>query len=327
MNWQVELNTSFSWLINSLFWVCLGLFFLSLTLRRTSFGKKFYLINQGCIKNSNHYKIIFMLILLITFILLEVRISVLNSFFYNGLYSSLQNKQAQAFRFFASINALLVFINILRSIINDLIRQIFEIRWLEKLNTSMLEHWLSHKNYYRLKYESDLPDNIDQRIEQDARDFITSTIDLVRGTINAIISTIEFTIILWGLSGLLALFGIEIPKGVVFFIYLFILAATAISVWIGLPLVKLNFNKEKLQGNYRYSLIRLRDHAESIAFYQGEKREHSLLKQKFQQIIQNRWRIVLKMLSLDGFNTGVSETAKLLPLMLQAPRFLPVKSP
>ena len=76
---------------------------------------------------------------------------------------------------------------------------------------------------------------------------------LVRGTINAIISTIEFTIILWGLSGLLALFGIEIPKGVVFFIYLFILAATAISVWIGLPLVKLNFNKEKLQGNYRYS--------------------------------------------------------------------------
>lgn len=321
MNWQVELNTSFSWLINSLFWVCLGLFFLSLTLRRTSFGKKFYLINQGCIKNSNHYKIIFMLILLITFILLEVRISVLNSFFYNGLYSSLQNKQAQAFWFFASINALLVFINILRSIINDLIRQIFEIRWLEKLNTSMLEHWLSHKNYYRLKYESDLPDNIDQRIEQDARDFITSTIDLVRGTINAIISTIEFTIILWGLSGLLALFGIEIPKGVVFFIYLFILAATAISVWIGLPLVKLNFNKEKLQGNYRYSLIRLRDHAESIAFYQGEKREHSLLKQKFQQIIQNRWRIVLKMLGLDGFNTGVSETAKLLPLMLQAPRF------
>ena len=124
-----------------------------------------------------------------------------------------------------------------------------------------------------------------------------------------------------GLSGLLALFGIEIPKGVVFFIYLFILAATAISVWIGLPLVKLNFNKEKLQGNYRYSLIRLRDHAESIAFYQGEKREHSLLKQKFQQIIQNRWRIVLKMLGLDGFNTGVSETAKLLPLMLQAPRF------
>ena len=115
-----------------------------------------------------------------------------------------------------------------------------------------------------------------------------------------------------GLSGLLALFGIEIPKGVVFFIYLFILAATAISVWIGLPLVKLNFNKEKLQGNYRYSSYPFKRSRRKHRFLPGEKREHSLLKQKFQQIIQNRWRIVLKMLGLDGFNTGVSETAKLL---------------
>ena len=92
------------------------------------------------------------------------------------------------------------------------------------------------------------------------------------------------------------------------------------------PLIKLNFNKEKLNGDYRYSLIRVRDNAESIAFYQGELQEQHLLKNKFAQIIHNRWAIVLRMLGLDGFNGSVTRVAKLLPLMLQAPRFLPDKS-
>lgn len=321
MNWQTELNNSAFWLLSALFWVSLSLIISTKLLSYTHFGKQFWLITKPCITQSNRYKMLFLIIILISFILLEVRISVLNTFFYNGLYSALQNRDANAFWFFASINALLVGVNIIRSIINNLIRQVFEIGWLEKLNAVMLERWLTNKNYYRLKYEKKLPDNIDQRIEQDAREFITTTVDMVRGVINAIISIIEFTLILWGLSGLLALFGMEIPKGVVFFIYIFIITATALSVWIGHPLIKLNFNKEKLNGNYRYSLIRVRDHAESIAFYHGEPQEHSLLKQKFDLIIKNRWQIVLKLLGLDGFNTGISEVAKLLPLMLQAPRF------
>ena len=120
---------------------------------------------------------------------------------------------------------------------------------------------------------------------------------------------------------MLSLFGLNIEKGVVFFIYAFIILATLMSVWIGHPLIKLNFNKEKLNGDYRYSLIRVRDNAESIAFYQGELQEQHLLKNKFAQIIHNRWAIVLRMLGLDGFNGSVTRVAKLLPLMLQAPRF------
>ena len=84
--------------------------------------------------------------------------------------------------------------------------------------------------------------------------------------INSVLTTIEFTIILWSLSGVLTLFGFNIEKGVVFFIYAFIIFATLMSVWIGRPLIKLNFTKEKLNGDYRYSLIRVRDNAESILF-------------------------------------------------------------
>ena len=143
----------------------------------------------------------------------------------------------------------------------------------------------------------------------------------MRGVINSVLTTIEFTIILWSLSGVLTLFGSNIEKGVVFFIYAFIIFATLMSVWIGRPLIKLNFTKEKLNGDYRYSLIRVRDNAESIAFYNGEPKEQTFLQHQFRQIIHNRWSIVLKMLGLNSFNSGVTRVAKLLPLMLQAPRF------
>lgn len=321
MSWQTELNNSFIWILTALFWLSLSFYLVTLCFKQTPIGKKFCLITAPCINAKNRFKVIVLIIVLFALILLEVRMSVLTTFFYNGLYSALQNKDAEAFWFFASINAILVIFKIIHSIINYLMRQVFEIRWLELLNNNMLQRWLQNKNYYRIKYAKDLPDNIDQRIEQDARDFVSGTIDLIRGIINSIVSTIEFTIILWGLSGLLSLFGFTIPKGVVFFIYIFIITATAISIWIGYPLIKLNFDKEHFTGDYRYSLIRIRDNAESIAFYAGEQKERSHLQEKFNFIIQNRWAIVRRMLGLDGFNTGITQVAMFLPLMLQAPRF------
>lgn len=321
MNWQTELNNSFYWLMTALLCVSVGLYLFGLLMQRTEFGRRFWYIARLSWNKSNKIKTLGLILLLILVVLMEVRISVLNSFFYNGLYSSMQNKQAEAFWFFAGINALLVLVKIIHSIINYFLTQTFEIKWLEKLNEDMLSLWLANKNYYLLQYEKELPDNIDQRIEQDATAFIEGTVSVVDGVINSIVATVEFTIILWGLSGLLTIAGVDVPKGVVFFIYIFIIVATALSVWIGRPLIALNFTKEKLQGDYRYSLIRVRDNAESIAFYSGEEKESVNLSSKFNFIIRNRWRIVRKMLGLDGFNTGVTQIAMILPLMLQAPRF------
>ena len=321
MNWQTELNNSLNWILTALFWVILCFSATMLALKQTTFGKKFWCIVSPSINKKTSIKLILMLLVLFIMILLEVRFSVLNSFFYNGLYSSMQELNIEKFWFFAKLNALLVVAQVIHAIADYFFQQVFEIRWLESLNATLVKRWLNKKKYYRLKYERDLPDNIDQRIEQDAREFITSTVQIVRGVINSVLTTIEFTIILWSLSGVLTLFGFNIEKGVVFFIYAFIIFATLMSVWIGRPLIKLNFTKEKLNGDYRYSLIRVRDNAESIAFYNGEPKEQTFLQHQFRQIIHNRWSIVLKMLGLNSFNSGVTRVAKLLPLMLQAPRF------
>ena len=319
--WKIELLNSPLWLVQSFFGVLLFCLIAAFLLRRTAFGQRFERILRPCLARSNRIRVCLLLAALLLMVLLEVRISVLNSFFYKGLYDSLQDRAAAAFWFFAGINSALVVCKIIHALADELLEQVFMIRWLEKLNAVLTQSWLAHKNYYRLHMRRHAPDNIDQRIQQDAQDFIASTAELVRGLINAIVSTIEFTVILWNLSGVLSVLGLEIPRGMVMFIYLFILFATATSVWIGLPLVKLNFQNEHFNGNYRYALVRVRDHAESIAFYNGEAAEGRNLRRHFAHIIRNRWQIVFRSLGLNGFNTGITQISNLLPLMLQAPRF------
>ena len=319
--WKIELLNSPLWLVQSFFGVLLFCLIAAFLLRRTAFGQRFERILRPCLARSNRIRVCLLLAALLLMVLLEVRISVLNSFFYKGLYDSLQDRAAAAFWFFAGINSALVVCKIIHALADELLEQVFMIRWLEKLNAALTQSWLAHKNYYRLHMRRHAPDNIDQRIQQDAQDFIASTAELVRGLINAIVSTIEFTVILWNLSGMLSVLGLEIPRGMVMFIYLFILFATATSVWIGRPLVKLNFQNEHFNGNYRYALVRVRDHAESIAFYNGEAAEGRNLRRHFAHIIRNRWQIVFRSLGLNGFNTGITQVSNLLPLMLQAPRF------
>ena len=319
--WKIELLDSPLWLVQSFFGVLLFCLIAAFLLRRTTFGQRFERILRPCLASSNRIRVCLLLAALLLMVLLEVRISVLNSFFYKGLYDSLQDRAAAAFWFFAGINSALMVFKIIHALADELLEQVFMIRWLEKLNAVLTQSWLAHKNYYRLHMRRHAPDNIDQRIQQDAQDFIASTAELVRGLISAIVSTIEFTVILWNLSGVLSVLGLEIPRGMVMFIYLFILFATATSVWIGLPLVKLNFQNEHFNGNYRYALVRVRDHAESIAFYNGEAAEGRNLRRHFAHIIRNRWQIVFRSLGLNGFNTGITQISNLLPLMLQAPRF------
>lgn len=316
----MELTEAVFWLFKAFFWVSLTLAVSVWLLKFSRFGQKFWQIIKPCLTHENIAGALSLIGLLIFFVLLEVKISVLNTQFYNQLYSAMQDMDARAFWFFALLNAMLMMFKVVQEVVDRFLGEAFEIKWWERLNAVLLDRYLAHKNYYRLQYTK-APDNIDQRIEQDAREFITTTVEMVRGVINAVMSTVEFTIILWGLSGVLSLFGFHIPKGVVFFIFMFIITATMISVWIGRPLIRLNFDKERLHGDYRYSLIRVQDNAESIAFYHGETQEKRHLSGRFCAIIDNRWAIIRRLLGLDGFNTGVTQVAQLLPLMLQAPRF------
>ncbi|WP_274571701.1 ABC transporter ATP-binding protein/permease [Neisseria leonii] len=319
--WQIELNDSPLWLVQTLGGVLAASVLMVFLAGKTRFGRQFWHILRPCLDKKSGIKTASAVVLMILLLLTEIRLNVLNTFFYNGLYSALQDVKAEAFWFFALINAGVVLMRTLNGIINDFLDQALAIKWSEKLNAVLTERWLADKNYYRLQMRRHAPDNIDQRIQQDAQEFIASTIEFVRGMLNSVISAVEFTIVLWGLSGILNLFGVEIPRGMVFFVFIFVLLSTAAAMWIGKPLIRYHYDNEKLNGDYRYSLIRVRDHAESVAFYNGEWREKQQLSERFAAIIRNRWQIARQSVALNGFNDLLTQGVQLLPLMLQAPRF------
>ena len=319
--WQIELYGTPLWLLQTFGGVVIVLFASVFLLGKTQFGRQFWRILRPCVNKQTAGKVLIFVILMVLLLLTEIRLNVLNTFFYNGLYSALQDKKAEAFWFFALVNAGVVLLRTLNGIINDFLDQSLAIKWSEQLNRVLTERWLADKNYYRLQTHQQTPDNIDQRIQQDAQDFISTTISFIRGMLDSVLSAMEFAIVLWGLSGVLALAGVEIPRGMVFFVFLFVLLSTAAAMWIGQPLVRYHYDNEKLNGNYRYALIQVRDHAESIAFYHAEVQEAKQLRQRFADIIRNRWKITRQSVSLNGFNTLLTQGVQLLPLMLQAPRF------
>ncbi|MCP1773131.1 putative ATP-binding cassette transporter [Neisseria perflava] len=318
--WQIELYGTPLWLAQTLLGVLLVLAVVLFFAAKTHFGREFKYILKLCLTRRSSGKILAAVVLMIVLLLTEVRLNVLSTFMSNGLYSSMQDMKIAAFWQFAVLNAGVVLLRTFNGVINDFLDQGLAIKWSEKLNAVLVSRWLADKNYYRLQMRRHALDNIDQRIQQDAQDFIKSTIEFVRGMLNSVVSSLEFAFVLWGLAGILTIFGFDIPRGIVWFVFIFVILATFIAMWIGNPLIRYNYENERLNGDYRYSLIRVRDHAESVAFYHGEACEQQQLGERFKAIIRNRWRIARQSVGLSGFNDMFSNGIQLLPIILQAPR-------
>lgn len=321
VNWETELYQTPWWLFKSFVGVVLVSMVLGLCLAKTRFVQQFIALSRISISRNNAWKGMALFAGILILLLLEVRFRVLNTIFFNGLYTSLEKKEWAGFWLFAIMNLGLIGLRMLNFVLTTFLDQVLQIAWLGKLNRHFVDLWFARQNYYHKTLHDDVADNIDQTIQLDLNQFIDNTSVFVRGLISSVMSTIEFSIVLWGLSGAMVILGWEISHAMVFIVFIYAAVATGLALKIGMPLIKLNFFKERLNGNYRYGLVRTKEYAESIAFYQGEASEKRFLSQQFQSIIHNRWQIVRRSMALKGLNYGFTESVKIFPLMLQAPRY------
>lgn len=250
-----------------------------------------------------------------------VKLGVLLSFWSNGFYTAIQNYDQKGFWFGIALFSLLASLHVARSLFNAYIRTALEIHWRQSLNHSLIDRWLNHAAYYGIQFLSTPVDNPDQRIQQDVSDFVSTSLQLAMGLLDALVSLVEFTVVLWALSGTLAVFGLEIPRAMVWISYGYVIIATLFAFWVGRPLIGLTFLKEKLGANFRYTLVRLREYRESIAFYRGEAIERRTLDAHFNHVIQNTWRLLYRGLKFDGLNLSFSQAAVIFPFLIQAPRY------
>lgn len=323
MDWSNELLDSLQWLALAFGASLLGLMAVLTALGRfTAWGRQVARLAWPYFSPRRSGLPLVWLAVIVLLTLFSVRMNVLFSYWYNGFYSAMQALDGSAFWFMLGVFGVLATVHVARELITFYLRQAFLIRWRGWLTQQLLERWLARQAYYRTHHVRQPIDNPDQRIQQDVDSFVASSLSLSMGLLDAVVSLFAFTLILWNLSGALAVLGLEVPRAMVFLVYLYVIVATVFAVWIGRPLVRLNFLNERFNASFRYALIRLREYGESIAFYRGEGVERATLLRRFADVITNMWAVVFRSLKLQGFNLTVSQGAVVFPFLVQAPRLL-----
>jgi putative ATP-binding cassette transporter len=321
MDWSHELVASLTWLAKAFVLSLIGMTIgIVLIARFTVWGRQFRRLTWVYFAPGHDKRPLLWLSLIVLFTLFGVRMNVLFSFWYNGFYSALQRLDIGAFWTMLGVFAVLAAIHVVRSLFSFYLRQALLIRWRVWMTDTLMDRWLGHQVYYRSRYAANDADNPDQRIQQDIASFVSSSLTLLMGLLDAVVSLIAFSIILWGLSGALAIAGLEIPHGMIFVVYVYVLIATAFAIKLGHPLIQLNFLTEKFNANFRYALIRLREYSESIAFFKGEMVERNGLAHRFMLVISNSWDILNRTLKFSGFNLVISQASVVFPFIVQAPR-------
>ncbi|MDH6247626.1 ABC transporter ATP-binding protein/permease [Mycobacterium sp. OTB74] len=347
INWGNQLVESTWWVIEA--WALSAACAIALTIlliRYVTWARRFWRVTGAYFTGRDSWPVWGMLAVLLLSVILEVRIAVLLSYYNNDLFSALQvafhgagarnvaerNSGVHGFWMAIVIFCILAAIHIVRIVFDTYLTQRFIVRWRVWLTRRLTGDWLTGQAYYRSRFVEPTVDNPDQRIQQDI-DMFTAGVGtgpnvptyysqsmLLFGAINSVVSVASFAVILWRLSGTLTVFGIGIPKALFWIVIAYVLAASVIAFRIGHPLIRLSFRNEKTNAAFRYALIRLRDSAEAVGFYRGERAERKVLENRFSAVISNYRLYVRKTLGLIGWNYTVTETILPLPYVLQAPR-------
>ncbi|MGE7960474.1 ABC transporter ATP-binding protein/permease [Pseudomonas sp. NPDC089530] len=253
--------------------------------------------------------------------LFSVAISVWINSWYKDFYNALQKKDEAAFwhliLYFCGIAA----VAILAAVYRLYLTQMLTIRWRAWLTEKHFARWLGHKNYYQLE-QGGYTDNPDQRISEDLNSFTTNTLGLALGLLRTVVSLVSFSIILWGVSGSIEVFGYTIPG----YMFWCALVYAAVGSWlthlIGRRLIGLNNNQQRFEADLRFSMVRVRENAESIALYNGEPNENKRLSGRFGMVWHNFWDIMKVSKRLTFFTSGYGQIAIIFPFIVAAPRYL-----
>jgi vitamin B12/bleomycin/antimicrobial peptide transport system ATP-binding/permease protein len=255
----------------------------------------------------------------------NVYISVLLNAWNNAFYNALQKLDGAEFFRQLGVFCILAAIFIVLAVYAQYLSQMLQIRWRRWLTRRYLNAWLADRSYYHLELKS-ATDNPDQRISEDLNQFTSYVLTLSLGLLTAVVSLGSFLGILWGLSGPAAIplgpWGtLHIPAYLVWAALLYAGVGTWLTIKIGRPLVPLNFDQQRLEANFRFSLVRLRENAESVALYRGEPMELGVFHERFRGVFENFWQIMKRQKRLSWFTSGYAQIAVIFPVVVVAPRY------
>jgi putative ATP-binding cassette transporter len=267
-----------------------------------------------------------LLTVVIALTLAMVYMSVLFNHWNNTFYTALQERNRSVF--FEQLTGLagLVGFTIIFAVYQLYLNQMLEIRWRRWLTERYLRAWLADGAYYRMQLMARETDNPDQRIAEDVHLLISHTLALLMGGLRSVVTLVAFVAILWTLSGTLTVSlggsSFILPGYMVWAAILYAVGGTWLTHRIGRPLVRLNYNKQRCEADFRFGLVRFRENTEGVALYRGEADELRGFRGLFESVVMNWWDIMRRQKHLTYFTSGYQQAAWIFPSLMAAPRYL-----
>ncbi|PWC74217.1 ABC transporter ATP-binding protein/permease [Azospirillum sp. TSH64] len=252
-------------------------------------------------------------------VFMEVWFTQINADIFNALQEKDQAGFIQALLVFGGLALVFIAVAVYRLYLN----QMLQIRWRRWLTERYLGDWLENQTYYRLQFANTGTDNPDQRIAEDLRSFVQLTLSLSLGFMTNLVSLVSFLAILWSLSGSVTIpwLGIDLPGYMVWVALVYAVGGTWITHKIGKPLARLSFDQQRYEADFRFSLVRLRENAESVALQQGEVQEARGFGDRFARVVANWWSLMRTQKRLVWFTSAYGQIAIIFPLLVAAPRY------
>lgn len=244
----------------------------------------------------------------------------------NSFYSALQNYETEKIFDELLHFSWLAAIYIILAVYSYYLQQMLILNWRRWLTDRFIDIWLKNKTYYHLQMFGKDTDNPDQRISEDVRLFVEMTLSFAIGLLKAVCTFASFVVILYQLSGPLnfTFLGKEwsIEGYLLWASLIYSIIGTYVTHLVGRKLVQLNFIQQRYEADFRFSMIRLRESAESVAFYRGEKQEGLVFKERFKLLLDNFWKLINKQKQLVWLNSGYSQIAIIFPFVVAMNRYL-----
>ena len=266
-----------------------------------------------------------LLLAVIALQLFQVWLNVRFNAWYKTFYDALQNKDWDTFIWQLGVFALLAAFFIVSAVYQIYLQQWLQIRWRRWLTNRYLGRWLGNGTHYRMRLKGDSADNPDQRIADDIKQFINNTLDIGISLLGSIVTLISFVVILWNLSATTPLVigsqSFNIPGYLVWAALIYAIIGTWVTHLVGKPLVKLNFDQQRYEADFRFSLVRLRENAEEVTLLSGEPAEKERLLDRFGRVVGNWYGIMQRTKRLTFLTAGYSQVAIIFPFIVVSPLY------
>jgi putative ATP-binding cassette transporter len=251
---------------------------------------------------------------------INVRLNSWNAEFYNALAT----KNLPGFRHALLEFVIIAFSYVAIAIYRIYFRQMLEFRWRQWLTGDYVKRWLGDHAFYRIERDH-LADNPDQRITDDLQGLATTTLALSIDLLSTLVTLFSFIVILWTVSGALSitLFNtpLHIPGYMVWAALIYAVLGSFVMFKVGRPFVTINYQQQRVEADFRFMLVRLRESAEQVALYNGAAAEEKRVDGAFGRIRQNWWQVMRLTKRLTLVNSFYGQAAIIFPIMAASPQY------